>query len=306
MMLWIAFALLLAATLAVLIYPLWRAPSASPARAAYDLAVYRGQLDEVELDVGRGLVSPDQAEAARLEIQRRMLAAGSGAPTPSDDRRARTTAAIVIALMLPLGAGLLYASTGNPQLPDRPYADRLQHDPAVILANAADKLGAQLASNPSAAGYVRLAELYSLQHDSEHATSAFQRAISLGATSASTWAGLGQSIVVADGGAVGPQALAAFAHALERDAHEPRARFYAGMAEAQIGNFRAAVAIWRDLENDSTPDAPWLPLLRREITSAAATGRFDHNTVTPVPPSAEALNAAAAAMAKAMNRAPKP
>ena len=300
MMLWIAFALLLAATLAALLYPLWRAPSASPSRAAYDLAVYRGQLAEVEMDVGGGLVSPEQADAVRLEIHRRMLAAGSDGSAPADDRRARTAATIVVALMLPLGAALLYASVGNPQLPDQPYADRLEHDPAVILADAADKMGAQLAEKPSGTGYLRLAGLYSRSRDFEHAADAYRRAIRLGADNAFAWAGLGEAIVLAAGGAVAPEALAAFAHALELDAREPRARFYAGMAEAQIGNYRAAVAIWRDLEKDSTSDAPWLPLVRSQIAALAKLGRFDPATVPPAPTSAAALKAAVAAMNKAM------
>jgi cytochrome c-type biogenesis protein CcmH len=299
MMLWIAFAFLLAATLAALIYPLWRAPSASPSRAAYDLAVYRGQLAEVEIDVGRGLVPPEQADAVRLEIHRRMLAAGSDGPAPTDDLPTRMTAAIVIALMLPLGAGLLYVSMGNPQLPDKPYADRVQHDPAVILADAADKMAAQLAAKPNAAGYVRLAQLYSLQRDHESAADAFERAIRLGADNASTWAGLGEALALASGG-VTPKALGAFARALELDAREPRARFYAGMAEAQIGDFKRAVAIWRDLEKDSTADAPWLPVLRRKIAAVAKFGRFDPASVPPAPASAEALKAAVAAMNKAM------
>ena len=302
MMLWIAFALLLAGTLAVVLYPLLRAPAAVPARAAYDLAVYRGQLAEVELDAGRGLVSPDQADAARLEVQRRMLAAGSDATAHSDDRRARVTAAIVIALMLPLGAGLLYASYGNPQLPDRPYAARLRMEDAVKRADEADKLNLRLAAKPTAAGYERLAELYSSQHDYELAAEAFEHAIRLGTGTAFTWAGFGESLVFSGGGAVAPRALAAFARALELDAGEPRARFYAGLAEAQIGRFRDAVAIWRDLEKDSAADAPWLPLLRKQIAAVAKLGRFDPASVPHAPASAETLKAAVAAMNKSMER----
>jgi len=300
MMLWIALTLLTAATLATVLYPLWRAPAAVPVRAAYDLAVYRSQLAEVDMDVERGLVLPDQADAARLEIQRRMLAAGPDSSAPSDYRRARITAAIVIALVLPLGAGLLYASWGNPDLPDRPYADRLQHDPTVILADAADQLNAQLSARPSAAGYLRLAELYAQIRDYERASDAYRHAIRLGADDAFAWAGFGEALVLNGAGAVTPEALAAFARTLELDAREPRARFYAGMAEAQIGNLHAAVAIWRDLERDSKPDAPWLPLLRREIAGTAKAGRFDPASVPPTPASAAALGAAVAAMNKAM------
>jgi cytochrome c-type biogenesis protein CcmH len=208
-------------------------------------------------------------------------------------------AAIVVALMLPLGAGLLYAAYGSPHLPGRPYADRLENEPAVILAAAADKLGAELVVHPSTSGFLRLADLFLKQGDYDNAAEAFRRAINLGADGAGTWSRLGETYVLASNGAVVPQALAAFAKALDIDAKEPRARFYAGLAEAQIGNLKAAVAIWRDLENDST-DASLLLLLHTEIVKMGNAGGFDPNTVTPATPTAAALNAAVEAMSKAM------
>jgi len=304
MMLWLVFALILAATLVVLLVPLWRAPRPTPARADYDLSVYRAQLAELDADLERGLIAPAEAASARLEIQRRMLGAEADKP-PSDDRAARLAAAATIALVLPLGAGLLYAAEGNPQLPGKPYAERLAHEPAVILADAAAKLSAALAAKPSAAGYRRLGELYLLQQDFENATAALKRAILLGGGDADLWAQLGEAQVLAAGGAVTAPALAAFARALEADPQAPRARFYAGLAEAQIGNFKAAAAIWRDLEQASKEDAPWLPLLKRELAEAGKKGGFDPSGVPPAPPSAEKLEAAVAAMSKAMNETQK-
>lgn len=301
MMLWIVFGLLLAATLTTLLYPLWRAPGAVPARAAYDLAVYRAQLAEVDLDIERDLVAPEQAEAARVEIQRRMLEASENRSATSDNRRARTVAVVVIALVLPLGAGLLYASWGNPRLPDQPYAERLERDPVVFLTNAVDHYATQLALHPNAAGYLRLAGLSERLRDYDRATDAFRKAISLGAGDASTWAALGESMALAQGG-VTPEALSAFARALSMDAREPRARFYAGLAEAQVGNYRSAVAIWRDLANDSKADAPWLPLLKKQIVAISQLGHFDPAGVAPEPASAAKLSAAVTAMNKAMGR----
>jgi cytochrome c-type biogenesis protein CcmH len=303
MMLWFGFALILAATLTALLAPLWRTSRPAPARADYDLAVYRAQLAELDADLGRGLIAPAEVEAARLEIQRRMLAAAPG-PAHSDDRATRLAAAATLAMALPLGAGLLYAAQGNPQLPDKPYAERLAHEPAVILADAAAKLSAAVAAKPSEAGYRRLGELYLLQQDFENATAALKRAILLGGGDADLWAQLGEAHVLAAGGAVTAPALAAFARALEADPQAPRARFYAGLAEAQIGNFKAAAAIWRDLEKASKEDAPWLPLLRRELAAAGKKGGFDPASVPPAPPSAVKLEAAVAAMTGAMKAAP--
>lgn len=298
-MLWLAFALITLATLAVLLRPFVQKPAPLGDRAGYDLAVYRAQLAELEADTGRGLIAPESATAARTEIQRRMLAA-TPAPAPSDDRKSRQTAALVIAAILPVAAGLLYTAYGRPDLPGAPYAERLAHDPAVILADAGAKMETALAAKPSAAGYRRLAEFYLRANDPEHAGGAQKRAMQLGADSATDWADLGEIAVITAQGAVGPDALAAFAQALKREPREPRARFYVGLAEAEIGQARRAVAIWRDLERDSKPDAPWLPELRRQIAAVSKAGEFDPATIPPEAPSPAMLDAALAAMAKAM------
>ena len=50
----------------------WRAPAE---RRLFDRAVYRAQLDELERDVARGVIGGAEAQSARLEIERRLLAA---------------------------------------------------------------------------------------------------------------------------------------------------------------------------------------------------------------------------------------
>ena len=299
-MLWIVLTLVTLATLAALLWPLLRAAKPAASRADYDLAVYRTQLAELNTDTARGLLPPESAAAATLEIQRRMLDA---TPTPAvaDNRRARRTAAIVIGGVVPLCAALLYASLGHPQIADAPYAERLEHDPAVIVADAAAKLETALAAKPSVAGYRHLALMYERIADFDRAIAAQKRVLALGADKAADFADLGEIFVFAAQGGVGPEALGAFATALTRDGREPRARFYAGLAEAEIGNLHEAVAIWRDLERDSQADAPWLPLLRREIEDVAKTGKFDPATIAPAPPSAATLTNAVAAMQRAMN-----
>ena len=299
-MLWIVLALLTLATLATLLWPLLRAPAPAASRADYDLAVYRAQLVELKTDSARGLLPPDSVAAATLEIQRRILGV-EPASAPADNRRTRQTAAVVIAAVVPLCAALLYASLGHPQLSGAPYAERLEHDPAVIVADTAAKLETALAAKPSVAGYRRLAQLYLRTNDFARAAAAQKRVLELGADKAADFADLGEMTVFAATGGVGPDALAAFAKALSRDPREPRARFYAGLAEAEIGNLKTAVAIWRDLEQDSEPDAPWLPLLRREMATVAKTGKFDPATIAPVPPSPATLTTAVEAMHRAMN-----
>lgn len=288
-MYWLVFALLTIICVSALLYPLLRrSQSTAAARADYDNAVYRSQLTEVAQEVERGVLTPEQADAARTEIHRRMLAAAAAerkaAASPKGSPHARITAAVVIAVLVPLDSGLLYAALGSPDLPDQPYAERLKHDPNVMIAAAAHRLATDLESKPVAAGYQRLAEIYFYLREYDRSALAYQRAVDLGDGSAEMWSQLGETIVLANGGAVVPSAMSAFTHALEVDVREPRARYYFGLAAAQAHKLRRAVAIWRDLEKDSAADAPWLPVLKQHIAAYAKQGGFDPMTIAPEPP----------------------
>ena len=310
-MLWLMFALLLLGTLAILILPLWkRASDEAPARIDYDIVVYRSQLAEIKQEVERGLMSEAQADAARAEIHRRMLAAEDAglemavAPARADSPRARLASVGAIAVFVTAGAAIMYGMLGSPNLPGQAYASRLTDDPEIAAAASAEQLEAVLKTNPSGAGYRRLAELYFSARKYAQAAAADRQAIALGVADAATWSELGEAIVMTNGGAVAPEALQAFANALTAEPRSERARFYIGLAEAQIGNAKQAVAIWRDLEKDSDPGAPWLQMLREHIKVFAKEGGFDPASVPPSPPSPAVLTAAVAAMTSAMKAHP--
>src|SRR5665213_2177008 len=91
------------AVLAAVSLPLLSGAHVAPSRGQYDRAVYRDQLLEVERDMARGVLSAREADSARLEIQRRLLAVDV-AGGPVEDRRARSPrAAAAAALFMVLG-----------------------------------------------------------------------------------------------------------------------------------------------------------------------------------------------------------
>ena len=69
----------------LLLLPLLARQHKPRSREAYNLAVYRDQLAEIERDLARGLLTAEQAEAARAEIGRRILALDDG-ETPARGR----------------------------------------------------------------------------------------------------------------------------------------------------------------------------------------------------------------------------
>jgi cytochrome c-type biogenesis protein CcmH len=89
----------------------------------------------------------------------------------------------------------------------------------------------------------------------------------------------GEAIVLAADGQVTPDAQRLFEQVMTSDASEPRARFYIGLAKAQAGQAREALAIWRSLEADSPPGAAWLPDVRQVMASVAAKAGIDPSSV---------------------------
>ena len=110
MTLWFVLALMTAAAVFAVFWPLSRA---SDVQAGSDLAVYRDQLEELDRDRAAGLIEETEAQAARVEISHRLIAAADVAefahslPIGSSlwRRRAITVAAVVL---LPLIAATLY------------------------------------------------------------------------------------------------------------------------------------------------------------------------------------------------------
>ena len=90
MTLWIIFAVMTAAAVAAVLWPLGRKPAGS---TGSDRLVYADQLQEIERDRAAGLIGEAEAESARIEISRRLLAAAEGeASAPQRSRRRRQCA----------------------------------------------------------------------------------------------------------------------------------------------------------------------------------------------------------------------
>src|SRR5207344_1563156 len=102
-------ALLTTITVAVLLIPLLRAKQATTGRLDGELAIYRDQLAEIERERIAGTLAESEAAAARIEIERRILAAGDHPPPPAEgDATLHRLLPPALALMIPLLALGLY------------------------------------------------------------------------------------------------------------------------------------------------------------------------------------------------------
>jgi len=197
--------------------------------------------------------------------------------------RAGKTSAVLIALLLPVMAFGLYIILGVPELPGKPFAERTQ-DLDFVLASAMKDVQVKLDKSPSVAGYRQLAEAFYMMRHYTDAAGAYHKAVDLGDNTALTWSEMGESIALANGGMVVPEALNDFHQALKRDPKEARARFYIGLRAAQNKDFRKAVSIWKGLQKDSAPDASWSDIVSKHIEIYAKEGGFDPASIKPSKP----------------------
>lgn len=257
MLLWPVLALMTGAAILAVLWPLGRARVNLSAREA-DLAVYRDQLSEIERDRARGLLPENEAEAARIEVSRRLLAADArdtGVPSPGAQGRRRVAAVAALA-GIPLVALTLYGLGGSPGLPDAPLQARLAAPPEEQdIALLVQRIEKHLAANPNdAKGWELLAPIYLRTGRARDAVTARSNLLRLLGTSAAREADLGEALAAADGGTVSKEAQAAFERALALEPENPKARFFLALAAEQNGRRAEALAAWRKLAADTAED----------------------------------------------------
>jgi len=273
MILWFVFALMTAAAIFAVLWPLSRR---GPERGGSDIAVYRDQLDEIIRDRAAGLIGEAEAEAAKVEVSRRLIAAADAAEAEKSRRdespawRRRGTAIASLAL-LPAGAIAFYLMLGSPQMPGEPLAARLS---APSQNRSLDALVAQVEAhverNPGdGRAWEVLAPVYMRLGRFDEAVTAWRNTIRLNGSSASREADYGEALVSVANGVVTAEAKAAFERALALDGQDVMARFYMGMAADQDGRRADADAIWNDLLAKAPPGAPWVELVRNAMARTA-------------------------------------
>ena len=263
--------------LAILLVPLLLRRHTAASRESYNLAVYRDQLAEIDRDAARGLLNPEQAEAARAEIGRRILALPptSAASSSMSSRSVAVGALAVIAV--PFAAWLLYARLGAPALPAQPFAARTTAAKAtagiehIDLGEAVGKIAAHLKEHPEdLRGWLLLGRTeLSLGHYAE-AVDAYRHAADLSGHRADIMGDWGEAQVIAADGTVTPAAREAFEAALGDKESAPRSRYYLALAKSQQGDVKGALQGWVDLAADAPADAEWLPLVQQRIAEAVA------------------------------------
>ena len=246
-------ALLTTATVGALLIPLLRTRVTSTSRFEGELAIYRDQLAEIERERAGGALSENEAAAARLEIERRILAADATARTTANPPDAlHRLLPPALALAIPLLALGLYLKVGHPGVPAQPFVAGAKPpaEQSLDVAQLVAQARARVAAEPNSA-------------DAQSA--------------------LGEGLTLEADGTVTPAAVEAFKQALALQPSDARSLYYLGLHDAQSGDSAAALKRWQELEAKSPPNAPYLPVLRAEMARVDQAAGLPANTTMPQP-----------------------
>ncbi len=287
-----------------------------------DVALYRDQLAEVDRDLERGILAPQDAERTRTEISRRLLAADktSGAIVQSAPSAVSFVAMGITAVGLIGGSLALYAHLGAPGQPDIPLASRIAASEDARQSRMdqlrAESIAAQLPNRPQATPQqqARLDELNTIAVTDPNdianwtqivstaanaqnfavAARAQQQVLALGANPTDPGENMRLAIlmILAAEGYISPEAETVLKIVLEGDPTNIAARYYYGLLFYETDRPDRAFALFRDVINEGTPDNPFVQMSADLVEEAAFRAGIEYTLPPPAGPSVGDITAA--------------
>lgn len=264
MMTWIPLVALAVAALLPLAVALLR-PRAARGRREADMALYRAQLDELDREKEAGRLDEASHRAARIEVQRRLIAA---ADTAEAGTAPGPGSAVLVALLPLIAAGGLglYLLGGSPGMPSATFEDRAAAAAREdrLLAVVRQRLAAlDPRSEQARQGYLLLGNAERGRGNVEAAIAAYRTAIE-----ARFDIGLAGDIAELEIARGAPAAATPWiTRGLLAAPGDPRLRFLAGLVEAESGRPANARTLWQALLAEAPPDAPWRALVERRLNA---------------------------------------
>jgi cytochrome c-type biogenesis protein CcmH len=221
------------------------------------LPVYRQQFSELEQDLANGLLTDEQYQAARSELERRVLE-----ETGSTDTSTTTTGGLVnlrfvalsLAMIIPASSGVLYWTLGNPAAMTHPTVSvASQGGPggdaqmAEGLNQLIEQLRKKLEQNPNdGVGWGLLARSYMAMERYADAVPIFERATKLDPDNAGLLADFADALAVHQGRKLEGRPESLIQKSLKLDPHNVKALMLSGTIAYNRKDFARAVKEWED------------------------------------------------------------
>lgn len=256
---WLVALLMLAATVAALVWPLLRRRGAVRVEAedAATTDVYRDQKRQLDADWAAGAITREERDRGLDELSSRLgaeLARQPRAPAESASTRSSLIAALVVAAALPVTALALYAAFGAPDALRKTSSTDAgapkSHDEIVAMV---ENLAARMKERPEdPTGWRLLARAYAAMGRFDESVAAFAQAATRGTEDASLLADWADALAMKQQSLQGEPARL-IARALTLDPNHPKALSLAASAAFYRNDFDQAIAEWRKLQAQYAP-----------------------------------------------------
>jgi cytochrome c-type biogenesis protein CcmH len=295
---WIAATAFVMIAMMAVFMPMLRVPKADQTRTALINAL-AAELSEIEADKEGRFASKAEADAARAEVGRRLLALQKEAEAPV---AARAPQLALLLALVPIAAVPAYLHLGQPEYGDQRYAtraDRPQIDNQREIESLLARVERRLQEVPDdARGWALIAPVYARMGRFDEALTAYSNAITHtkgpAAETVKLKADRAEVLVAQAQGAVTPEAAAAFRAIIAEDAANQKARFFLAMHAEQTGEPDAAIAAWQALIDEfGSQDPAWLPMAQGRLANLKGVGGAGASASAPGP-TPEQVEAAAA------------
>jgi cytochrome c-type biogenesis protein CcmH len=237
---------------------------------AANLAIYRDQLRELDVDLAAGTLAREQHDEARRDLERRMLEdlrAGQAAAPAQDTERHGT--AIAIGVAVPLLAALLYFAVGNPRAISSPAGDDSQNVTREQIEGMVGRLATRMKENPEdLKGWVMLGRSYAVLDRYPEAAEAYANAVKRSPPDAQLLADYADAMAMAEGRKLLGKPEQLIAQALKIDPDNVKALLLAGTVAFEKHDFKAAAAHWERILKLVPPDSDLAVSVRDGIDDA--------------------------------------
>ena len=297
-----AVTLLTVLVLAWLLRPLLFRPKtiSHASRQALNTAIYRDQLAELESDRAEGSLAETDSEQARMELQQRLLQDAAVPDVPPAAASPAKRSALALALLLPLGAALLYLWLGQP---DAMKPLPAEHQIASAgFEDMVEKLAARLKNNPDdVQGWVMLARSYKSMQRFDEADKAFAHLIGI-VDDPSVLTEYADLLAFRAGGNFEGKPLELTNRALKIDPANPMALNLAGTATFNRQDYTAAARYWETLLKALTPGSDDANTIAASLAEAREKGGLPMGDAgKPAAQGAPAVQVAAADRGKSVS-----
>ena len=282
-------ALLTLLVVAWLVRPLLRTPKTGGVSSdRLNVAIHRDQLQALEIDLARGLISPQDFETTRDELQLRLLDdTESFEAAPSKKTSVFWTAkrtATAIGLSVPVLALGIYLQLGTPNSLNPVVANKVDDQQMTQMI---DTLAAKLKANPNnPKGWAMLARSYKVIGRFDEAKQAFEKAGDLVNTEPDLLVDYADLLGAMANNDLNGKPQQMIDQALRLNPDHPMGLMMAGVAQYQRQNFSGAVTHWQKLLNLMPPDSSDAQQIQANIDDARAKGGLpavEGNKLPPVP-----------------------